>query len=42
MTSKDFTRVIISWEHIRQIGSDICLHTIAKMDVYLIRLEEKV
>lgn len=30
------------WEELRQIGSDIRLHTIEKMDVYLTRLEEKV
>jgi L-lactate dehydrogenase complex protein LldF len=30
------------WEELRQIGSDIRLHTIQNMDVYLTRLEEKV
>ena len=30
------------WEQLRQIGSDIRLHTIEYMDVYLTRLEEKV
>jgi L-lactate dehydrogenase complex protein LldF len=30
------------WEQLRQIGSDIRLHTIENMDVYLMRLEEKV
>jgi L-lactate dehydrogenase complex protein LldF len=30
------------WETLRQIGSDIRLHTIENMDVYLTRLEEKV
>jgi L-lactate dehydrogenase complex protein LldF len=30
------------WEELRQIGSDIRLHTIENMDVYLARLEEKV
>ena len=30
------------WEQLRQIGSDIRLHTIEIMDVYLTRLEEKV
>ncbi|MCL5610940.1 MAG: hypothetical protein M1485_00040 [Chloroflexi bacterium] len=30
------------WEQLRQIGSDIHLHTIENMDVYLTRLEEKV
>jgi L-lactate dehydrogenase complex protein LldF len=30
------------WEELRQIGSDIRLHTIEHMDVYLTRLEEKV
>jgi L-lactate dehydrogenase complex protein LldF len=30
------------WEALRQIGSDIRLHTIENMDVYLLRLEEKV
>jgi L-lactate dehydrogenase complex protein LldF len=30
------------WEELRQIGSDIRLHTIENMDVYLNRLEEKV
>src|ERR1044071_8042090 len=30
------------WEQLRQIGSDISLHTIENMDVYLTRLEEKV
>ena len=30
------------WEELRQIGSDIRLHTIENMDVYLTRLEEKV
>src|SRR5512139_3613096 len=30
------------WEQLRQIGSDIRLHTIENMDVYLTRLEEKV
>src|SRR6266508_5133777 len=30
------------WEQLRQIGSDIRLHTIENMDVYLLRLEEKV
>jgi L-lactate dehydrogenase complex protein LldF len=30
------------WEQLRQIGSDIRLHTIEHMDVYLTRLEEKV
>lgn len=29
------------WEQLRQIGSDIRLHTIENMDVYLTRLEEK-
>ncbi len=30
------------WEQLRQIGSDIRLHTIQHMDVYLTRFEEKV
>jgi L-lactate dehydrogenase complex protein LldF len=30
------------WEQLRQIGSDIRLHTIENLDVYLERLEEKV
>ena len=30
------------WEELRQIGSDIRLHTIEQMDVYLLQLEEKV
>src|SRR5512147_944781 len=30
------------WEELRQIASDIRLHTIEHMDVYLTRLEEKV
>ena len=30
------------WEELRQMGSDIRLHTIENMDVYLTRLEEKV
>lgn len=30
------------WEELRQIGSNIRLHTIENMDVYLTRLEEKV
>jgi L-lactate dehydrogenase complex protein LldF len=30
------------WEDLRQIGSDIRLHTIENMDAYLTRLEEKV
>ncbi len=30
------------WEQLRQIGSDIRLHTIENMDVYLARLEEQV
>lgn len=30
------------WEQLRQIGSDIRLHTIENMDVYLTRLEEKI
>lgn len=30
------------WEELRQIGSDIRLHTIENMDAYLTRLEEKV
>ena len=30
------------WEQLRQIGSDLRLHTIANMDVYLTRLEEQV
>jgi L-lactate dehydrogenase complex protein LldF len=30
------------WEELRQIGSDIRLHTIEHMDVYLTRLEEKI
>src|SRR5690349_1650753 len=30
------------WEDLRQIGSDIRLHTIENLDVYLARLEEKV
>src|ERR1051326_3091102 len=30
------------WEELRQIGSDIRLHTIENMDVYLTQLEEKV
>jgi len=30
------------WEELRQIGSDIRVHTIENMDVYLIQLEEKV
>ena len=30
------------WESLRQIGSDIRLHTIENMDAYLTRLEEKV
>jgi L-lactate dehydrogenase complex protein LldF len=30
------------WEQLRQIGSDIRLHTIENIDVYLMRLEEKV
>jgi L-lactate dehydrogenase complex protein LldF len=30
------------WEELRQLGSDIRLHTIENMDVYLLRLEEKV
>ena len=30
------------WEELRQIGSDIRLHTIENMDVYLAQLEEKV
>jgi L-lactate dehydrogenase complex protein LldF len=30
------------WEQLRQIGSDLRLHTIENMDVYLTRLEEKV
>src|ERR1041384_3874105 len=30
------------WEELRQIGSDIRMHTIENMDVYLTRLEEKV
>jgi L-lactate dehydrogenase complex protein LldF len=30
------------WEELRQIGSDIRLHTIEHMDVYLTQLEEKV
>jgi L-lactate dehydrogenase complex protein LldF len=30
------------WEQLRQIGSDIRLHTIENMDAYLSRLEEKV
>lgn len=30
------------WEELRQIASDIRLHTIENMDVYLIQLEEKV
>jgi len=30
------------WEELRQIGSDIRLHTIANMDAYLAQLEEKV
>src|SRR5512132_3179165 len=30
------------WEELRQIGSDIRLHTIENMDVYVTRLEERV
>lgn len=30
------------WEELRQIGSDIRLHTIENMDAYLLQLEEKV
>src|SRR5215211_1557974 len=30
------------WEQLRQMGSDIRLHTIENMDVYLTQLEEKV
>jgi len=30
------------WEQLRQIGSDIRLHTIENMDVYLVQLEEKI
>ncbi len=30
------------WEELRQIGSDIRLHTIENMEAYLTRLEEKV
>src|SRR5687768_3711572 len=30
------------WEELRQMGSDIRLHTIENMDVYLTQLEEKV
>lgn len=30
------------WEELRQIGSDIRLHTIGNMDKYLLQLEEKV
>ena len=30
------------WEQLRQIGSDIRLHTIENMDVYLMQLEERV
>jgi L-lactate dehydrogenase complex protein LldF len=30
------------WEELRQMGSDIRLHTIENMDVYLTRLEEKI
>jgi L-lactate dehydrogenase complex protein LldF len=30
------------WEQLRQMGSDIRMHTIENMDVYLTRLEEKV
>ena len=30
------------WEELRQMGSDIRLHTIENMDVYLMQLEEKV
>jgi L-lactate dehydrogenase complex protein LldF len=30
------------WEELRQIGSDIRLHTIENMDIYLTRLEDKV
>jgi L-lactate dehydrogenase complex protein LldF len=30
------------WDELRQMGSDIRLHTIENMDVYLTRLEEKV
>ena len=30
------------WEQLRQAGSDIRLHTIENMDVYLTRLEEKI
>ncbi len=30
------------WEQLRQIGSDIRLHTLESMDVYLTRFEEKV
>lgn len=30
------------WEQLRQIGSDLRLHTIENMDVYLAQLEEKV
>src|ERR1043165_8083535 len=31
-----------NWEELRQIGSDIRLHTIENMDVYLTQLEENV
>jgi L-lactate dehydrogenase complex protein LldF len=31
-----------NWEELRQMGSDLRLHTIENMDVYLTRLEEKV
>jgi L-lactate dehydrogenase complex protein LldF len=31
-----------NWEELRQLGSDIRLHTIENMDVYLTRLEEKI
>ena len=30
------------WEELRQIGSDIRLHTIENMDVYLLQMEERV
>src|SRR5919106_6588105 len=30
------------WEQLRQIGSDIRLHTLKNMDVYLSQLEERV
>ena len=33
---------IPQWEELRQMGSDIRLHTIENMDVYLMQLEEKI